>query len=173
MAIGNGHATSMPNGPAMPLSYIEPHEEIEAQKLIDDQIREVTGDILHLRPCGYQIAVKIYVRSDEYKRVTRDDGTSATIYMPAQAAARDRYNSVAALVVAMGPDAYKGTLPDGSPRYVQPWCKVGDWVVIPRYECFQITYRETVALGIISDDKIMAVIKDPNDVMAANIADRV
>lgn len=156
----------------MPLSYIEPHEELEAQQLIDRQITELTGDVLHLRPCGYLIAVKIYVRSDEYKTITRDDGTTSTLFLPDQSSVRDRYNSVAALVVAVGPDAYKGVLPDGTPRYREPWCKVGDWVVIPRYECFQITYRETVALGLLSDDKIMAVIKDPNDVMAANVADR-
>lgn len=170
---------SIPNGPAMPihangaaLSYIEPHEEVEAQALIDEQMREITGDVLHLRPCGFLIAVKIYVRSDEYKKITDNEGVERTIYLPDQAAARDRYTSVAALVVAVGPDAYKGTYMDGTPRYKEPWCKVGDWVVIPRYECFQITYRETVALGLISDDKIMAVIQDPNDVMAANVTDR-
>jgi co-chaperonin GroES (HSP10) len=172
MGVNTNGAASLPNGPAMPLSYIEPHEEVEAQTLIDEQIREITGDVLHLRPCGYQIAVKIYVRPEEYKTIKRDDGTEATIYLPDQAAARDRYTSVAALVVAVGPDAYKGTHADGTPRYVSPWCKVGDWVVIPRYECFQITYRESVAVGIIADDKIMAVIKDPNDVMAANVTDR-
>lgn len=166
------NGSSMPNGPAMPLTYIEPHEIGEAQELIDQQMRDITGDVLHLRPCGYLIAVKIYVRSDEYKTGKDADGKDWTLFLPDQAAARDRFTSVAALVVAMGPDAYKGTLPDGSPRHVQPWCNVGDWVVIPRYECFQITYRERVALGLISDDKIMAVIKDPNDVAAANVMDR-
>jgi len=163
---------TIPNGPSAPLSYIEDFEEVEAQQLIDTQMREITGDVLHLRPCGFLIAVKIYVRGDEYKTITRDDGTTGTLFLPDQSSVRDRYSSVAALVVAVGPDAYKGTYPDGGPRFTNPWCKVGDWVVIPRYECFQITYRESVALGLIADDKIMAVIKDPNDVMAANIADR-
>lgn len=170
--MGATNGMSLPNGPATPLSYIQPHEERDAQEVVDEQIRQLTGDVMHLRPCGYLIAVKIHVRSEEYKTFTDNDGVERTLYLPDQSAARDRYASVAALVVAVGPDAYKGTLADGTPRYVEPWCKVGDFVVIPRYECFQITYRESVALGLIADDKIMAVIKDPNDVMAANIADR-
>lgn len=147
-------------------SYIEPHEEEEAQRLIDEEFTKLTGKPCSMRPTGYLLAVKIYVSPDEMKVIKRDDGTEVTLWTPKLTQDQDKYRSTSALVVAMGQDCYQGTNPDGTPRYRKPWCKVGDWVVVPRYECYQVTYKNSVAMGILPDDRILCVIEDPTDVAA-------
>lgn len=156
-----------------PLSYIEPFEEVIARKLVDDQFKALTGKPFGLRPGGYMVAVKIYVRPEEIKKIKRDDGTEASLYITPNTQSEDKYQSVAALVCAVGPQAYKGKDMVGNERFPEgPWCKVGDWVAIPRYEAFLVSYRG-VALGLLPDDKILAVIEDPTDVAAINLADKV
>lgn len=146
------------------LSFIEPFEEKTAKALIDQQFKELTGKAFEFRPAGYMIAVKIYIRPDEIKEIKRDDGTVAKLYRPIVSMENDRYQSVAALVCAVGPHAYTGNNADGTPRYPSgPWCKPGDWVVIPRYESFLMTYRG-VAMAILPDDRVVGVIQDPQDV---------
>lgn len=149
------------------LSFINQDEEIKANSLIDELFVELTGDPLEFRPGGYLVALKIYIRPEEISSGVGKDGKPWTLIRPITTRDDDKYQSVAALVVAVGPDVYKGTLPDGSPRYLHPWCKPGDWVVIPRYESFAINYRG-VAMALLPDDKIMAVIADPAHVSAIN-----
>lgn len=150
-----------------PLSYIEADEEQLARDVIDMQFRQLTGKPFDLRPAGYLIAMKIYVRPEEYKTITREDGSEGKIYLPDIVRAEDKYQSVAALVCALGPDAYRD--PDKFPN--GPWCKVGDWVMIPRYEATAMSYRG-VACALLPDDRIMAVIEGPEDVKAANTSDK-
>lgn len=153
-------------GLARRMSYIEPFEEIAAKALIDNLFRELTGKPFGFRPGGYQIAVKIFIRPEELKEITRDDGSKVTLYRPLSMTEGDRFQSVAALVCAVGPQAFTGENAKGNDRFPEgPWCKVGDWVVIPRYESFQMTYRG-VALAVLADDKIVGVIEDPMDVSA-------
>jgi len=149
------------------ISKIEVHEEAQAKTLVAAHFRQATGRDFELRPGGYLIAVKVYIRPEELKEIQTDTGETVKLYLPDVARDQDKYQSVAALVMAMGPEAYKGDRYAGQ----EPWCKVGDWVVIPRYESFQLQYRGAV-LGLLPDDKIMAVIDDPRDVMAAHLTDR-
>lgn len=151
----------------VPMSKIEDHEEDEARRLIDERFVDMTGRPFDMKPAGYLVAAKIYVRPDELKTVTRDDGTTATLYLPDTVRAEDKYQSVSALICAVGPEAYKGEKYENS----GPWCKVGDWVLIPRYEATAVSYRG-VAMALLPDDRIMAVIDGPEDVMAANLADK-
>jgi len=44
---------------------------------------------------------------------------------------------------------------------IQPWCQVGDWVVIPRHEGTLINYRG-VPMMFMPDDRILAVVEDPS-----------
>lgn len=153
--------------PKQGLSNIEPHEEVIAHDLVNQHFIEMTGKPFDMKPAGYMIAMKIYVRPEELKEITRDDGTKATLYLPDTVRAEDKYQSVAALVCAVGPEAYQGEKFERS----GPWCKVGDWVMIPRYEATAVSYRG-VAVALLPDDRVMAVITDPTDVMSANSADR-
>ena len=149
----------------MNMSNIEPHEEAEAQKFIDAQFIEMTGQPFDMRPAGYLVAVKIYIRPEELKTIKKEDGTEVTLYLPDTVRAEDKYSSVSALVCAVGPEAYQGEKFERS----GPWCKVGDWILIPRYESTMVSYRG-VAVALLPDDRVMAVIAGPEDVASGKSA---
>jgi co-chaperonin GroES (HSP10) len=149
----------------MNMSNIEPHEEVLAQEFIDQQFIEMTGQPFDMRPAGYLVAVKIYIRPEELKTIKKEDGTEVTLYLPDTVRAEDKYSSVSALVCAVGPEAYQGEKFERS----GPWCKVGDWILIPRYESTMVSYRG-VAVALLPDDRVMAVISGPEDVESGKSA---
>jgi co-chaperonin GroES (HSP10) len=149
----------------MIMSNIEPHEEALAQQFIDEQFIEMTGQPFDMRPAGYLVAVKIYIRPEELKTIKKEDGTEVTLYLPDTVRAEDKYSSVSALVCAVGPEAYQGEKFERS----GPWCKVGDWILIPRYESTMVSYRG-VAVALLPDDRVMAVISGPEDVESGKSA---
>ena len=149
----------------MSMSNIEPHEEVLAQQFIDEQFIEMTGQPFDMRPAGYLVAVKIYIRPEELKTIKKEDGTEVTLYLPDTVRAEDKYSSVSALVCAVGPEAYQGEKFERS----GPWCKVGDWILIPRYESTMVSYRG-VAVALLPDDRVMAVITGPEDVESGKSA---
>jgi co-chaperonin GroES (HSP10) len=144
------------------LSKIEPHEEAEARAAIDAQFTELTGKPLDLQPAGYFVAMKVWVPEDHIK--TAGGGK---LYMPEKFRDERKYTSGVALVCALGPDAYKGD------RYKDSgsWCKVGDWVMFQRYEAIALSYRG-VAMALIPDDRILAVISDPAEIDSINSASK-
>lgn len=156
------------------LAYVEPEEEATARDMIHQELKSLTGkDIEYPRPAGYYLTVKIFVRPEELSTVNGPDGKPVTIWAPPSVQRDDKYQSVSALVVAKGPQAYRGTDARGNPKFPEgDWCRVGDWVVIPRYESHLVMFHG-IALGFIPDDRILAVISDPRDVMAVNVADKV
>jgi co-chaperonin GroES (HSP10) len=149
----------------MSMSNIEPNEEELAKQVIDEQFIEMTGQPFDMRPAGYLVAVKIYIRSEELKTIKKEDGTEVTLYLPDTVRAEDKYSSVSALVCAVGPEAYQGEKFERS----GPWCKVGDWILIPRYESTMVSYRG-VAVALLPDDRVMAVISGPDDVESGKSA---
>jgi len=149
----------------MNMSNIEPHEEELAKQFIDEQFIEMTGQPFDMRPAGYLVAVKIYIRPEELKTIKKEDGTEVTLYLPDTVRAEDKYSSVSALVCAVGPEAYQGEKFERS----GPWCKVGDWILIPRYESTMVSYRG-VAVALLPDDRVMAVISGPEDVESGKSA---
>jgi len=149
----------------MSMSNIEPHEEALAKQFIDEQFVEMTGQPFDMRPAGYLVAVKIYIRPEELKTIKKEDGTEVTLYLPDTVRAEDKFSSVSALVCAVGPEAYQGEKFERS----GPWCKVGDWILIPRYESTMVSYRG-VAMALLPDDRVMAVITGPEDVESGKAA---
>ena len=149
----------------MSMSKIEPHEEALAKQLIDEEFTAITGLSFDMQPAGYLVAVKIYVRPEELKTIKQDDGTEVTLYLPDTVRAEDKYSSVSALVCAVGPDAYQGEKFERS----GPGGKVGDWILIPRSESTMVSYRG-VAMALLPDDRVMAVISGPEDVMSGKFA---
>ena len=149
----------------MIMSNIEPHEESLAKQFIDEQFVEMTGRTFDMRPAGYLVAVKIYIRPEELKTIKKEDGSEVTLYLPDTVRAEDKFSSVSALVCAVGPEAYQGEKFERS----GPWCKVGDWILIPRYESTMVSYRG-VAMALLPDDRVMAVITGPEDVMSGKSA---
>lgn len=132
------------------LSYIEDYEEADAIKMIEDLL-----GFERPRPTGYHIAVKIYVRDEDVGKLYDKDGRETLLYAPAQVSAHDKFRNCSALVLAIGPDAYRGS------KFISgPWVRVGDWVVIARNGGPQVNYRG-VPVTFIPDDNIYCVIPDP------------
>lgn len=153
------------------LPFVEEYEEAEAKALIDKQFTELTGKPFNYRPAGYFIAAKIYIRPEEIKTIKDAAGKNVTLWRPPTSTADDKYQSVAALVCAVGPLAFKDRL-SGKQWAEGPTCRVGDWVAIPRFESNVVEYRG-VPIAIFADDRILGVIDDPADIKAVTMADRI
>lgn len=146
-----------------PVSFIEPHEHLEAQKVVAEAFKHASGGRdFEFRPAGYMVCVKIYIRPEEIKTIDTPEGKK-TLYLPEVSRAEDKFTSSMGLVMALGPQAYKGQRADGTQLYPVPYAAVGDLVLFPRGECYYVTYRG-VALALIPDDRVLATITDFTDV---------
>lgn len=142
------------------LSFIDPQEEQEAKSIIAKHLGFEPP-----RMAGYHMAVKIYIRAEDVHVMTDetgepiigDDGKAKYIALPDMVTAHDKFRNCTALVVSMGPDCYTGDRFKDS----GPWCKVGDWVVIPRNEGTQVNYRG-IPMQFIPDDRVLAIVEDPS-----------
>lgn len=148
------------------ISRINPDEEEEAKRLVADSMNALGVEKMPT-PCGYWICVKTYIRPDIVHTFKGPDGKAVPFYSATMMQAEDRYTSIAALVLAMGPDCYSDKV-----RFPQPWCKVGDWVIVPRNEGFPFVYGG-VAMQMIYDDKIVCTIEDPALITSSFIKARV
>ena len=70
------------------------------------------------------------------------------------------YSTVTGLVLKMGTECYdnKERFPNG------PWCKKGDWIIFGRYAGSRFGI-EGGEVRILNDDEIIAVVKDPEDIL--------
>ena len=149
------------------LSYIEPHEEIEARELIVKQL-----GFEPIRPCGYNILIMLYLRPERIRPLTDEngnpildeDGQQVSLILPDELAQVDKWVSCVGLVLALGPDAYKDPQRYGRSG---PWCKVGDWVMIPRNAGHQFNdhgphlQMRGIPMQIVPEDCILNVIDEP------------
>ena len=144
------------------LSKIEPHEEGLAKSIIDEQFVEMTGKPMDMQPAGYYVALRLWIPEDH---ITTAGGQK--LYMPESFRDERKFTSAVGLVCAVGPDAY------GGERFARtgPWCKVGDWVIFPRYEGNAMSFR-SVPMILIPDDRIIAVISDPSEIESINSASK-
>lgn len=145
------------------MSYIEEHEEEDAKRIIRESvISEKNPEGFDFPPPGgFQMMVKIYVRPEDMKEITTEDGRKIALYLPETVRVEDKFRNCSGLVVAMGPDCYVGKDSHGNDRYPSgAWCKVGDFICFPRNVGTQISYRG-VPVQIIPDDKLLFVTPDP------------
>ena len=103
-------------------------------------------------PTGYRILMLPFVPG----KVTRGG-----IHLAKQTVDKERLATVVGYVVKLGPDAYKDDrkFPEG------PWCQEGDWVIFGRYAGARIQI-EGGDLRLLNDDEILAVIDNPEDILA-------
>ena len=161
-----------------PFSFINKHEERFAKEFVSEHLQELGFPKGTPCPPGVRLAVKVYVRPEEISVFTDDNGEKKAIYLPKSSMSNDRYRSWVGLVLAMGPDCYRGPRFEESwfvrlarvffnrlmpKRTKYPYCKVGDWVVFPRNEGTQINYLGT-PIQYILDDVVMDVVQDPRHV---------
>ena len=103
-------------------------------------------------PTGYRILMLPFVPG----KVTR-----GVIHLAKKTVDKERLATVVGYVVKLGPDAYKDDrkFPEG------PWCQEGDWVIFGRYAGARIQI-EGGDLRLLNDDEILAVIDNPEDILA-------
>lgn len=103
---------------------------------------------MNIIPAGHRILVKL----DEVKATT-DWGFA--LVSDNKKHEREQYATQEAIVILLGKDAYKG-FGDG-----QPWCKVGDKVLIAKYAGEDRQNPETKEiLRVINDDDVIAILEE-------------
>ncbi len=91
-----------------------------------------------------------------------DEKTDGGIFLSEERRSKESDASVLFCVLKLGPDAYndKSKFPNG------PWCKEGDWVILPAYSGAKV-FVQGMEFRIINDDTVHAVIEDPRSVARA------
>ena len=100
-------------------------------------------------PTGWHVLVLQYVREDRSK---------GGIIFADKTKQEDVYQGRVGLVLAVGPDAYRGDrFPGGA------WCKAGDWIMWPAVEAAarRFAYGEGITLALVTDDSVLATGLDP------------
>jgi len=124
--------------------YSLPSQSAAPQEPLSDQEMEMSLP----KPAGHKILIALPTVSDTY------EGTA--IQKVQETIQAETVTSVVALVLDVGPDAYKDRerFPSG------PWCKEGDYVLVGPYKgCrFALNGQE---FRVINDDSIEGVVADP------------
>jgi len=105
-------------------------------------------------PQGYQIVLRIYKPKLEKK--SKGGILLASTVLDKQHQ-DDKFINFVGLVVKMAPGVYKD---EERYRFTGPYCKVGDWVMVPRAHAHTYSHRGLTSMTI-SEDKILQVIDDP------------
>lgn len=101
------------------------------------------------KPCGWQLLLALPVAREK---------SQGGVFLPDSSKETEKIASVTAKVVAMGSDAYQDPekFPGGA------WCKVGDFVVIPRYAGTRMKIKG-VEMRLLNDSDILATTDSPED----------
>jgi co-chaperonin GroES (HSP10) len=122
---------------------------------------DATNNIEHLptdkvlerlpNPTGWRILVLPYKGQGK---------TKGGILLTDETVQEQSYTTVTGLVLKMGTECYdnKERFPNG------PWCKKGDWIIFGRYAGSRFGI-EGGEVRILNDDEIIAVVKDPEDIL--------
>lgn len=109
------------------------------------QIFKDLGNMKDFELLDDDILVATYVDSEVAASGKRADGTSFVLYKPESSTQEAKFQSKAALVVAMGPTAFKYH-PNGQ-LYEGKSIKVGDWIVIHPSDGREIYLKDPTAMG--------------------------
>jgi hypothetical protein len=145
-------------------AFVEAHEEVEAKRIIDEEFVKLTGKPLNFRTGGYLVLCRIYIRPEEIKTIKNVEGKDVTLWRPKISLDEDKFQSCVALVCGIGPRAFKDK--EGNVWPEGPTARIGDWIVLPRFES-NVIYYKGVAMALIPDDRIMGVINDPEDIQSS------
>ena len=127
---------------------VEKEEAFTAERLQEDEsLQEKLPN-----PTGYRILLLPF---------TPGKVTKGGIHLAKETVDKEQLSTVVGYVVRLGPDAYKDPhkYPEGA------WCSEGDWVIFGRYAGARIQI-EGGNLRLLNDDEILAVINNPEDILA-------
>jgi co-chaperonin GroES (HSP10) len=71
----------------------------------------------------------------------------------------ESYLSICAQVIRIGSLCWHDR-ETGKPWQGGPWCKEGDWVIVPKFTALRLEIKEE-EYRFINDDEIIAVVEDP------------
>jgi hypothetical protein len=106
---------------------------------------------------GPRILVKLYLGDDEH--FIKKDGTKSILIKPEMSQNHDLMTTCVGLVCAMNDSCFQ----DERFRLTGPYCRLGDWAIIPRNEGI-LMYLKGQPVHIFYDDRVVGVIKDPKHV---------
>ncbi|TXH16123.1 MAG: hypothetical protein E6R03_06065 [Hyphomicrobiaceae bacterium] len=119
--------------------------ELDGPEKQKQQIFKDLGNLKDFELLDEDILVATYARSDVIAEVMGPDGKAVKLYGTDNRKQEDRWQGKAALVVAMGPTAFRYH-PNGQP-YEGKSVKIGDWVVIHPSDGREIFLKDPKATG--------------------------
>ncbi len=135
--------------------------EDKENKFLKKIQEDATSNIEHLpdekiierlpEPTGWRLLVLPYKGQGK---------TKGGVILADQTMEERSYTTVTGLVLKIGPDCYRDETryPNG------PWCKKGDWIIFGRYAGSRFGI-EGGEVRILNEDEIIAVVKDPEDIL--------
>ena len=104
-------------------------------------------------PCGWKMLIQ--------KKIPKKK-SSGGIILPDKAVDAESFLDICAQVVKIGPLCWRDR-ETGQPWKCDPWAKVGDWVIVPKFTQFKLEI-DGEEYRFINDDEIIAVISDPTEI---------
>ena len=126
----------------------EAKEESHATRLDPDNIDGLLNQLPE--PSGYRILLLPF---------TPKEKTKGGILFSQEQLDKARIATTCGYVLKMGDLAYKD-----NEKFIEPWCKVGDWVIFARYAGSRLPI-EGGEVRIINDDEVLGTIKDPESIL--------
>lgn len=165
-----GETTKLVDRRESKASFVEVHEIDEGLQVVDAAFKAASGGKpLNFHTVGPKLLIKIYIRPDELREITRDDGSKGVLYLPDTVRAEDKFNSCVGLVLQVGDEAYRGKDRHGEQRFPNgPWARVGEWVAFSRSSGKRVTING-VACMVLYDDQIDGTTDDPTSVQAGHL----
>lgn len=119
---------------------------------------------------GPRIIVKLFTGEDDVaidekgnevkvSHFIKKDGTKSNILMAAPHQQHELFTTCVGLVCAMNRSCYQ----DERFRLTGPYCRLGEWAVIPRNEGI-LMYLKGKPVHILYDDRVVGTVKDPKSV---------
>ena len=127
----------------------EAQQEPHAKRLDPDNIQDVADQLPD--PSGYRLLLLPF---------TPREKTKGGILFSQEQLDKARIATTCGYVLKMGDLAYKD-----NEKFIEPWCKVGDWVIFARYAGSRLPI-EGGEVRIINDDEVLGVVDDPESILS-------
>ena len=120
----------------------------EPEPLSPDNIGDTVDELPE--PSGYRILVLPFTPKNKSK---------GGILFSQETLDKARISTTCGYVLKLGDLAYKD-----NEKFVEPWCKQGDWVIFARYAGSRLPI-EGGEVRILNDDEVLGTVKDPESLL--------
>lgn len=145
------------------LAYVEEHEVDGVVKLIEENLGFKLPKVR-----GNNMLVKLYVRPEDVYEpkdkngnpIIGENGQVVKIELPRGVRQAEYDRTCVALVLAQGHMCYKSDIY----KECGPYCRVGDWISIPRNDKGTVIIYRGVPMLIIQEKRIYQVLQSPEEI---------